>query len=684
MRRIQNTFGIIASALILGAAAPGQIPPVAKWTWLSTAKGDLEAPNAGNEQTSTVVTDVDLDGVNDFIVSERSQAPAVVWYRRGDDGWTKYVIETEPLHIEAGSDFCDIDRDGDPDLMMGGDWQNNKIWWWENPLPDFDPSRPWKRREIKNTGGNKHHDQLFGDVDGDFRPELVFWNQNDRTLNVAEIPEHPLDSGDWESKVIYSYSDDSQMEQRGTYPDFKGVNEHEGLAILDVDGDGHNDIIGGGRWFKHTGGPSFSENVIDGSYQFSRAASGDLVKGGRPEVVLVVGDGVAPMLMYEWKEAGRDEGKKGKGTWVTKEILPAVDNGHSIKILDFNGDGNLDIWNAEMRLNDGNPDAKNRILLGDGKGNFYDMNITTGIGLHESKITDLDGDGDLDILGKPYNWETPRLDIWLQNGTGPVVSKRAGAFNQTVGLELYSLRYEFKKDVPTTLASIRKMGITHVEVSGYFDMTPENFKKGLDQNGLICRSMIFGYERLRDDMPQVIREAKLFGARLVGCGWIPHEFGKFLPDDEKKASVDFNAFGKKLADAGLRFFYHPHGYEFAPAGEGTLMDAMMADTDPKFVSYQLDVFWVLYGGYDPLRLMRQYPGRFSSVHLKDLLKGLPRNLTGGAPEETSVSLGEGEANFPILLREAVKQGIRYYFIEDEAKEAPAQIVRSLEFLRSLR
>jgi hypothetical protein len=123
---------------------------------------------------------------------------------------------------------------------------------------------------------------------------------------------------------------------------------------------------------------------------------------------MVVGDGWAPMYIYEYQ----------KNTWVRKEILPKVSNGHSLSIIDFDGDGNLDIWNAEMTLFN-NTKAKNRVLLGDGKGNFpREIIISEGIDLHESKITDLDGDGDLDILGKPYDGDAPRLDIWLQNGTG--------------------------------------------------------------------------------------------------------------------------------------------------------------------------------------------------------------------------------------------------------------------------
>jgi hypothetical protein len=107
-----------------------------------------------------------------------------------------------------------------------------------------------------------------------------------------------------------------------------------------------------------------------------------------------------------------------KDTWVRKEIIPKVSNGHSLGIIDFDGDGNLDIWNAEMTLFN-NSNATNRILLGDGRGNFpKELIISKGIDLHESEIADLDGDGDLDILGKPYDGDAPRLDIWLQNGTG--------------------------------------------------------------------------------------------------------------------------------------------------------------------------------------------------------------------------------------------------------------------------
>lgn len=136
----------------------------------------------GTQQTAAAVFDIDRDGVNDFVIAERTAAPAVVWYRRGKDGWTRYVIEAGRLRPEAGATFADVDGDGDLDFVAGGDGSSNEVWWWENPYPNFDPAVPWKRRLIKNSGRNKHHDLMFVDADGDGRQELVFWNQGDHRL----------------------------------------------------------------------------------------------------------------------------------------------------------------------------------------------------------------------------------------------------------------------------------------------------------------------------------------------------------------------------------------------------------------------------------------------------------------------------------------------------------------------
>ncbi len=355
------------------------------WKHLSSRTGDLEPPSKSKQQTASLVFDVDGDGLNDIVIGCRRAGPALVWYRRTAGGWQRRVIEPGVLPIEAGGAYCDIDKDGDLDIVMGGDSRSNEVWWWENPRPDF--SKPWKRRLIKNSGAKKHHDQLFGDFDGDGQPELVFWNQRANKLFFAEVPDDPKNTEPWPYAPI-----------------FTSPRESEGLAAADIDLDGTVDIVGGGCWFKHVGGGKFVAEVIDDKQRFTRCAAGQLVAGGRPEVAFVVGDGTGPLKWYEWR-AGR---------WVGHDPLGiAVDHGHSVAIADVNGDGNNDIFCAEMRLNGGNDDAQMWLLLGDGQGHFRKTTIAVGYGNHESKLADLDGDGDLDVLGKPYNWDTPRLDIWL-------------------------------------------------------------------------------------------------------------------------------------------------------------------------------------------------------------------------------------------------------------------------------
>jgi len=204
---------------------------------------------------------------------------------------------------------------------------------------------------------------------------------------------------------IYSYSVASEPEQRGKAASFKGINEHEGIAVGDVDGDGKLDVVGGGHWFRNLRNGNFEANTIDAGYTFSRAAIGRLKPGKWAQVVLVIGDGEGPLTWYECVQ----------GTWIPHKVAD-IKYGHNLQLVDFNHDGNLDIFCAEQRLHGANPDSKIYFFLGDGKGNFQPLVVATGYDSHESKVADLDGNGTLDVLSKPYDYGAPGLDIFLNMG----------------------------------------------------------------------------------------------------------------------------------------------------------------------------------------------------------------------------------------------------------------------------
>jgi hypothetical protein len=361
----------------------------AVWQRKSSSTGDMPTPNEGKQQTCCVVLDIDKDGIDDFVVGERTKTPSVVWYKFNGKGWDKFVIDDTRKNPEAGGDYCDIDRDGDLDIILGQDASGNAIWWWENPYPDY--SKPWTCRHIKNSGARKHHDQTVGDFDGDGQVEFVSWNQGAKSLLLFEIPQSPKSTEPWLSKTIYSWSSGREREGFPSIP-------------VDIGLDGKVDLVGGGRWFKHQGGSKFKENVIDAEMAFTQCAAGQLIKGGRPEVVFSPGDMDGEARWYEWTTDG----------WKTHKLREVI-HGHTCEIRDINDDDNLDILIGEMGNPGAGDNARVYIWYGDGKGNFKETVVSHGQGIHEGRLGDFDGDGDLDILIKPYNHKSPRIDILLND-----------------------------------------------------------------------------------------------------------------------------------------------------------------------------------------------------------------------------------------------------------------------------
>jgi sugar phosphate isomerase/epimerase len=255
-------------------------------------------------------------------------------------------------------------------------------------------------------------------------------------------------------------------------------------------------------------------------------------------------------------------------------------------------------------------------------------------------------------------------------------------FKGPLGLQMYSLRHISRTNLIASLDKARELGFRTIE-SGPGRMAAADYLKLLDERGMKLVSTGADFNRLKTNIDGVITSAKGLGVKYVICGWIPHTRGQFSEENTRAAIEVFNTAGEKLKAAGLTLAFHCHGYEFQPYKDGTLFDLLVQETKPEFVSYEIDVFWAAQGGADPAKLIEKYGSRFKLMHVKDLRKGAAINLTGAAPDSDCVPVGQGQINWPAVLKAAQKAGVEHYFIEDEAVEAVEQIPQSLRYLETV-
>lgn len=259
------------------------------------------------------------------------------------------------------------------------------------------------------------------------------------------------------------------------------------------------------------------------------------------------------------------------------------------------------------------------------------------------------------------------------------------AFRAEVGINIYSLRYEAEKDLPATLALIRKLGFRKVEAGDLYGRTPAEFLGLLKAAGLQATSIGAAYDALEKNLDGVAAHARTLGAEYIVCSTIPHSAKHLAAKDCQPAADNLNRWGERLAASGLRLCYHTHGTEFDPSPDGTRFDTLAKLTNPKFANFEMDIFWIVYGHQDPVRLLRRYPGRFPLMHIKDIRKG---TVLGGSPadvlEEESVPLGTGLVDVRAALLAAQDSGVRHFYLEEEAVDAVPQIRQSLRYLSGLR
>lgn len=261
---------------------------------------------------------------------------------------------------------------------------------------------------------------------------------------------------------------------------------------------------------------------------------------------------------------------------------------------------------------------------------------------------------------------------WL--GRLPIFPLAAATLDR-IGIQLYTVRREFATDADGTLARLAKIGFKEVEFAGYPEGTAQSLRAMLDRHGLTAPSSHVGLSALRGDWDRALDQAATIGQRYVVVASVPSNQRQTL-DDWKRLAALFNTGGEAAKARGIQFAYHNHEFEFIPI-EGTVpYDLLLAETDPKLVALELDLYWMTKAGHDPLTWFARWPGRFPLLHVKDM---------DATPRRSFAPAGKGIIDFARIFKQAKQAGIRHYFYEqDETDGSPFDAAKvSFEHLRSL-
>ena len=235
---------------------------------------------------------------------------------------------------------------------------------------------------------------------------------------------------------------------------------------------------------------------------------------------------------------------------------------------------------------------------------------------------------------------------------------------ERVGVQLYTVRALMAESVEDTLATVAEIGYKEVEFAGYFDRSPNEIRELLAKSGLTAPSTHVGLPMTEDDLGMLLEVSHAIGHDFITVPSLPAEFRESL-DGFLRVSDRLNHVGAAAKKAGIKLAYHNHGWEFESMEGQVPYDLMLERTDPDLVDFQIDLFWAIEAGQDPVDYFESHPGRFSSCHVKDM------GEDGGMLE-----VGEGEIDFRSIFAHADTAGLKHYFVEHDWPEDPLQSIRT--------
>lgn len=244
---------------------------------------------------------------------------------------------------------------------------------------------------------------------------------------------------------------------------------------------------------------------------------------------------------------------------------------------------------------------------------------------------------------------------------------------KNVGLQLYTLRKEIPTDVKGVIEKVAQAGYKEVETYGFsngkfWGLTPKEFLKLLKDNGLIAPSGHYGMDDFMktgstDKLKADIESAAAIGGKYFTIAGAHVDVSKGA-DGFKKTAEGFNKVAEIAKASGLKFAYHNHDFEFKKFENTTGYDIYLTETDKNLVNFELDLYWVVRSGNDPLALFKKYPGRFPMWHVKDMDKAKP---------ELNTEVGKGSIDFKSIFAQAKLSGMTNFFVEHENNYVPDPI-----------
>jgi len=239
-----------------------------------------------------------------------------------------------------------------------------------------------------------------------------------------------------------------------------------------------------------------------------------------------------------------------------------------------------------------------------------------------------------------------------------------GAQLQAIGVQLYTVRDILPQKPAEVLNAIRAMGYREIEASwaDYGKIRPMVEASGLKAPSIHIDNTLVS--KGAGEMSSVAGQMKAWGFQYAVYPYVPRE-ERGGPDAIKAFAEKLNRFGEQCHTAGIQFAYHNHAFESAPAGNRTLFQILIDNTDEKLVGFELDCFWLSVSGNDPAEFIKKLGGRVLLLHCKDKAQGTEKRFDESVPGAAFKEVGSGVLDWPGILRAASAAGVQHYFVEQD-------------------